>query len=183
MTYFTSDQHFGHRNLAEVFTVTDTSGAVRPARPFTTVDHMNQALLDRYRATVSPDDTVWWLGDVCFKPSQPLIAAIAALPGTRHLILGNHDRESSTLYHRLGFTKLRSSWRPWRGVLATHIPVHPSSLPRDGVNIHGHTHHVCYPGPYVNLCVEQTAWAPVSEAEVRRRAEAALHKQHTLGES
>ncbi|MCR4374221.1 MAG: hypothetical protein NUW22_05175 [Acidobacteria bacterium] len=171
--YFLSDTHLGHRNLVEVFTVTRPDGVVHPARPFATVDEHDQAILQRYRDVVTEADTVWWLGDVCFKPTNAMVQAIAALPGTKHLILGNHDRETTTLYHQMGFVKLRSSWRPWKGVLITHIPAHPNSVPKGGVNVHGHTHSTCYDGPYVNVCVEQTDYRPLSEPDLRRRIEQA----------
>lgn len=169
MIYCYSDPHFNHANIATVFTLPDGS----KARPFESVHHMNQTLLDAYRATVRPEDTVWWLGDVCFKPTVALIDAIAALPGTRYLILGNHDRESVGRYQRMGFTKMRSSWQT-EDMLFTHIPVHPASLSRRGrpwVNVHGHTHTVCYDGPYVNVCVEQTDYRPLAWPELVKRVE------------
>lgn len=166
--YFYSDPHLSHRNLVEKFTVMGPDGTERKARPFATVEAHDAFLLDTYHATITADDVVWWLGDICFKPTNSLIERIAALPGTRHLILGNHDRETTTLYHRMGFTKIRSSWRPWKGVLVTHIPVHERSLPHGGVNVHGHTHSVCYGHPYINVCVEQTGYAPISEAALRK---------------
>lgn len=165
MTYVYSDPHFGHHNMACVFTLEDGS----KARPFTDAAHMNQTLFDRYRALVQPEDTVWWLGDVVFKPNAALIEAIASLPGTRYLILGNHDRESTSLYARMGFTKLRSSWQH-EGMLFTHIPVHQAQLRvRRGaqmVNVHGHTHTHEVEGPYVNVCVEKTNFYPLSWPEV-----------------
>lgn len=158
MIYLYSDPHFGHRNLAEVFTLRDGT----PARPFDTVEQMNEVLFSRYCETVRPSDVVWWLGDVCFKPTQVLIERIAALPGTKHLIFGNHDRESVGRYQRMGFQKLRSSWRTERKLLLTHIPVHPSAVPYEGLNIHGHTHSTCHGLPYVNVSVEQTDYRPIT---------------------
>lgn len=171
LTHVYSDPHFNHHNMACVFTLDDGS----KARPFTDASHMNQTLLNRYRALVQPEDTVWWLGDVVFKPHAALIEAIASLPGTRYLILGNHDRESATLYARMGFTKLRSSWQT-EGMLFTHIPVHQGQLRvRRGaqmVNVHGHTHTNEVQGPYVNVCVEKTAYQPLAWPVLMQRVEA-----------
>ncbi len=160
--------------MASVFTVMDAQGRVHPARPFRDGDHMNQVLLERYRATVTPEDTVWWLGDVCFKPTQALLSAIASLPGKRYLILGNHDRERAERYAAMGFTKLRSSWTTER-MLFTHIPVHPSNLTaKVPVNVHGHTHMHLLDGPYVNVCVEHTEFAPLAWPVVVARAQQSL---------
>lgn len=169
MIYLYADPHFNHRNMAEVFTLSDGS----KARPFTSVEEMDQTLLSNYREAVGEEDVVWWLGDVCFKPHQQMIDLIASLPGRRHLILGNHDRENVGRYVRMGFEKIRSSWQTDH-LLITHIPVHPNSLSRRGtpmVNVHGHTHTACYDGPYVNVCVEQTQYRPIAWEEVLRLAQ------------
>lgn len=47
MTYFTSDQHFGHFNIIRL-----------SRRPFATVEEMDNALLSRWKAKVNDDDTV-----------------------------------------------------------------------------------------------------------------------------
>ena len=162
MIYFFSDPHFNHRAMAEMFTVTRTDGTTHKARPFTTVQEHDDVMFANYIEMVTGQDTVWWLGDVCFKPTEKLIERIAALPGTKHLIMGNHDRESVGRYRRMGFGKLRSSWTT-EGLLVTHIPVHPRSLSRKvAVNVHGHTHSTCYGYPYINVSVEQTGYSPIS---------------------
>ncbi len=169
MIFLYSDPHIGHKNMAEVFTLPNGE----KARPFTSVEEMDQTLLQNYRETVMPADVVWWLGDVSFKPNQGMIDLIASLPGRRHLIMGNHDRESVGRYVRMGFEKIRSSWQTDH-LLITHIPVHPNSLSRRGtpvINIHGHTHSVCYDGPYVNVCVEQTQYKPIAWAGVLHLAQ------------
>ena len=163
MIYFYSDPHFGHRNMAEVFQVNG-----RPARPFGTLEATDDAMEARYRACVTPDDTVWWLGDIAF--GKAALDRIAGFPGKRHLILGNHDRDSALAYRSAGFVKIRSSWTT-EGMLITHIPIHPSCLSEKvPVNVHGHTHHRTLGWPYVNVCVEQTDYAPIALSEVRRIA-------------
>ena len=49
-TWFTADLHFGHANII------DYSG-----RPFADATAMNQALIERWNASIHPDDTVWVL--------------------------------------------------------------------------------------------------------------------------
>lgn len=184
MIYIYSDPHFGHRRMAEEFTIKTPEGEEVKARPFATVQEMDQTLLQRYREVVSPDDVVWWLGDVCFKPTEALMDSIAALPGTRHLILGNHDRENMGRYVRMGFNKIRSSWQT-EGMLFTHIPVHPQGLgTRRGqqmINVHGHSHSNHYPGPYVNVCVEQTDYRPLPWEKVLHLVERKRKEQADAG--
>lgn len=79
-TFFTSDTHFGHRGVL---------GTGR--RHWATTDEMDAALIANWNAVVKPGDTVWHLGDFCWKPKG--IGRIRVqLHGTIHLILGNHDR-------------------------------------------------------------------------------------------
>ena len=50
MTYFTSDQHFGHLNIIRL-----------SHRPFATVDEMDDELLARWNAKVKDGDVVYVL--------------------------------------------------------------------------------------------------------------------------
>lgn len=79
--FFTSDTHFGHARIIEL------SG-----RPFADVAEMNDAIVERWNSVVSPDDTVYHLGDVALGPIMDSLANIARLNGRIVLIDGNHDR-------------------------------------------------------------------------------------------
>ena len=76
--WFTSDTHFGHKRVAEL----------RGWRP-ESVDGYNETLIQRWNATVMPEDTVWHLGDVGF--GRGLLQLVQRLNGTKHLVSGNHD--------------------------------------------------------------------------------------------
>jgi calcineurin-like phosphoesterase family protein len=58
-TWFTSDLHLGHWNIARYC-----------GRPFKDLDHMDAALIRNWNARVKNEDTVYHLGDFCFKNSQ-----------------------------------------------------------------------------------------------------------------
>ena len=53
MTYFTSDQHFGHFNIIRLC-----------QRPFGSLEEMDAVLLERWNAKVKPADVVYVLGDL-----------------------------------------------------------------------------------------------------------------------
>jgi calcineurin-like phosphoesterase family protein len=76
---FVGDAHLGHRLVAGL-------------RGFAAVeDHDHQILSNMAR--VARPDTIWWhTGDEAFDGWQGRIKAFAAIPGTHHLVLGNHDR-------------------------------------------------------------------------------------------
>lgn len=83
MDFFTSDPHFGHKNI------------MRPDycnRPWTTVEEMDEALIQRWNEVVGPDDHVFVLGDVSFHKPARTKEIIARLNGTKYLVKGNHDR-------------------------------------------------------------------------------------------
>lgn len=82
MRFFTSDLHLGHANVIGYC-----------QRPFADAAAMNEAILTRWRAAVSPSDEVWVLGDVVLGLDWlSHLATVAALPGRKVLLPGNHDR-------------------------------------------------------------------------------------------
>lgn len=127
-TWFTSDTHFGHKNILEY---------EKEARPFATVEEMNEQLIDNWNDTVRPKDIVFHLGDFAFGAVNVAIAD--RLNGNKRLIMGNHDCHSFDLYVR-HFQRLFGA-HYWKRCLLTHIPVHPENLgQRFLLNVHGHLH-------------------------------------------
>lgn len=83
MIYFTSDLHLGHKNIIEYCN-----------RPFDHVHIMDQVIFDRINETVGVNDTLYILGDFCFKGKSPAEYLSRIVCQDVHLILGNHDRRS-----------------------------------------------------------------------------------------
>lgn len=79
-TWFTSDPHYGHRNIIGF-----------SHRPFLNVDEMNAGLIRRWNHLVQPGDTVYVLGDFALGPSGT-IGIAGQLVGHKVLVAGNHDR-------------------------------------------------------------------------------------------
>lgn len=83
MNYFTSDTHFNHVNIMTF---------CRPE--FTDTDTMNWAIVKKWNSVVSPDDTVFHLGDFAFKTGQKKEETrnlAGHLNGSIRLYKGNHD--------------------------------------------------------------------------------------------
>jgi calcineurin-like phosphoesterase family protein len=79
--FFTSDTHFGHAAIIR-----------HQKRPFASIDAMDTALIMRWNACVRPADTVYHLGDFCYRSgTKTAVDYMARLSGTIHLIRGNHD--------------------------------------------------------------------------------------------
>ena len=77
-TFFTSDLHLGHANVAFL-------------RGFASPEAHDAEIVRRWNATVSPDATVWVLGDVAMKFDSGVRRTARSLNGAKHLIWGNHD--------------------------------------------------------------------------------------------
>ncbi len=86
-TYFTADTHFGHRSIITAC-----------GRPWTSIDAMDEALIQRWNETVRKTDEVWHLGDFAYRAGAERIREIfSRLNGRKHLVIGNHDHDNRTL--------------------------------------------------------------------------------------
>ncbi len=140
-TFFASDLHFGHTNAVEKFTREDGS----PLRGFSSVDEMDETIIDNWNKTVAPNDRVFLLGDVVINKKH--IDKARRLNGQITLILGNHDVLPLEVYAGIFHRVL--PLKEFDGCILTHIPVHLSQVGpgnRWKLNVHGHLHdrHVTY---------------------------------------
>jgi calcineurin-like phosphoesterase family protein len=175
--FLVSDTHFSHAGVCR-FTRND---GVTKLRPWTDPEEMDEFMVKAWNERVRPNDKVYHLGDVVInRKSLPIMNR---LNGDKVLIRGNHDifkDEDYTPY----FRSLRG-YHVMNGMILSHIPVHPESLGRFGVNIHGHLHanRVMLPGfngkitdivdvRYHCVCVEQTDFAPILFEDVIKRIQA-----------
>lgn len=78
--WFTADTHFGHE------------GIIRHCnRPFSTVEEMDEALIEKWNSVVTKRDTVYHLGDVGLGRDTHTLNCVSRLNGRKILIWGNHD--------------------------------------------------------------------------------------------
>ena len=77
--YFTSNQQFGRPSAIRDF-----------ARPFETVEEMNQSLINLWNSTVKLDDIVYVLGNFAWDPTTAE-DVIKKLNGTIIFVQGEHD--------------------------------------------------------------------------------------------
>lgn len=163
--FFTSDHHFDHANFLNF---KDDKG--NKIRPFATVEEMNETMIERWNSVIRPQDKVWHLGDVTFRPNQ--FARIASrLNGHKRLIGGNHDDLKN--YELTRWFEKVQIWRIFKdeGFICTHVPILAGQFRyKVQYNVHGHIHQNVIDDPqYVNICVEQTNYTPLSMEELRAR--------------
>lgn len=169
-----SDPHFGHQGVCRFM----RNDGVTKLRPWDTAEEMDEELVKRYNETVRPNDKIYFLGDVVI--NRKALSIMHRLNGDKVLIRGNHDIFRDDEY-RLYFRELRA-YHVMNGMILSHIPIHPESLGRFGVNIHGHLHanRVMmepvgkYGIPVIDaryhcVCVEQTDFRPILFEDVIKR--------------
>lgn len=157
--FVVSDTHFGHANIIRYCN-----------RPFSSVEEMNEKMIDNWNQLVTIHDHVYHLGDVYFGSETSNF--FHRLNGKKRLILGNHDNGKDQKLRNM-FQKI-SMWRmfPEFKVLLTHVPVHPMSLSEKApINIHGHIHEKdVFGNQYRNVSVEKINYTPISLEEIRDNA-------------
>lgn len=79
-TFFTADHHFGHENIIKFC-----------KRPFSSVEEMDNILIDNWNKVVNPEDTVYHLGDFTFADTDKFSKYASRLLGKIYIIPGNHD--------------------------------------------------------------------------------------------
>jgi len=131
--WWTSDTHFSHANIIKYSN-----------RPFKDVDEMNTTMIKNFNEVIKPEDTVFFLGDFCFKNSPGgkegeglNIKAdhyIKQLNGNWIFVKGNHDRNNSL---KTCIEKIYIKHGGYR-ICMVHSPQHAD--PTCELNLCGHVH-------------------------------------------
>lgn len=90
MIYFISDTHFGHNNIIK-----------HCDRPFSNVHIMDQVMFDNINEVVGRDDSLYILGDFCFRGKKPIDYRVRINCQDVHLIFGNHDKRTDFIVNEL----------------------------------------------------------------------------------
>ncbi len=85
--WFTADPHFNHANIIQLCDC-----------PFDCVEMMDGHIIELYQSIVRNDDDLWILGDFTAGRQDEAgrnrgAQLFAAIPGRKHLVIGNHDRD------------------------------------------------------------------------------------------
>lgn len=184
MRFFTSDTHFGHLRINEL-----------ADRPFSSVEEMNETMIERWNKVVSTKDTVYHLGDVALGKLAESLPLISRLNGYKILVPGNHDRifsgskgdyrerfwpVYSRVFSMIWPEQVRFLMRSGRVVILCHFPGQDYSNEHDSRYldlrpsteefpvIHGHTHsHEKVSGPRsFHVGVDAHDFTPVPEEEI-----------------
>lgn len=161
-TWVYSDPHFYHQNICKFTNYDGTK-----VRPWDDATTMTEEMIQFYNELVDDKDRVYILGDVAFS-NRNMHQAVERLNGRKVLVPGNHDPVKMRQYFGL-FDDVRG-YVVKKGFVMSHMPIHPQSLSRWKLNIHGHLHNNqvtkdenldSYPDSrYYCACVERTNFRP-----------------------
>ena len=171
-----SDTHFQHANIL-TFVDSNTGKMVRGDR-FSSVEEMDETMIENWNRVVKPGDIVYHLGDVFFGNKDTFRSLWARLNGSKRLVLGNHD--DAKFFIQNGLVAKVVVWREFHehGLLLSHIPLDPSGLYRKRhgdkstqrmlLNVHGHIHQNPSPTEHHRcVCVEHIDYTPVNIEDLR----------------
>ena len=160
-TWLYSDPHFGQQNILKF----DTYKGDKLRSLWDDIDKHDNDLITWYNELVDDNDRVYILGDIAMN-RKGLDKSLPFLKGRKVLIKGNHDQDKLSYYSKY-FDDIRGVVSK-QGFVLSHVPLHPDSLERWGLNIHGHLHSNVVrlsngevDNRYRCVCVEQTNWRPI----------------------
>lgn len=144
--YFTSDHHFGHKNIIKYCN-----------RPFSSVEEMDSIMIERWNQVVKPNDMVYHLGDFTLNNRDKAIEYFSKLNGKVYIVKNpsHHDKNwikfNSFSYTTITTTNVMSSVMyidpitTIRYGIKTIVMCHFPMLEWEGshhgsIHFHGHSH-------------------------------------------
>jgi calcineurin-like phosphoesterase family protein len=163
MDYFTSDWHIGHERLCLVYC----------NRPFATIRKHDKAIPKRAKEVLTPDDTLYMLGDLTLAGPDYLNLFIKLIqqniPASKKvLVLGNHDRMWWYHYIQMGFDAVHSElYLPEYDIYLTHDPKN-AIKDMSKIWLCGHVHqHWKHTSNTINVGVDVWDFKPVSIEQLK----------------
>ena len=134
MIFYTSDLHFGHKNVLGF-----------DKRPFNDIYEMDRVMIDLWNARVQKDDTVYILGDFCYHSEYTPDWYLSQLKGHKILIKGNHDKaivnDPKALSYFDAVEKMLHLKDGERHIFMCHFPIAEwNGYHRGTWHIYGHIH-------------------------------------------
>ena len=140
--FFTSDTHFGHQ-----------PEFLWKPRGFSSVEEMDEAIIENWNKVVKPNDIVYHLGDTMLNDNTAGIECFKRLNGQIFLIYGNHDTDArkNLLFTELS-GKMLGGWYAYvikhgkYSIYLSHYPTLTANydsgkhFSQNVINLHAHTH-------------------------------------------
>ena len=154
--FLISDLHINHKNILKYC-----------QRPFSSIEEMNNSLINNWNSIITNNDRVFMLGDFCLTGKDKIIEVGRTLHGRKTLLIGNHDSASLNTYYAAGF-EMVSKYPIFLNdtYILSHHPIPDCKYK----NIHGHIHDkpLLFPNPenYFNVSVENINYTPINLTKI-----------------
>jgi len=151
MIYITADNHFGHTNVIKYC-----------KRPFSSVEEMDEVMIERWNSKVKRNDTVYHLGDFTLFGSKRALEYFSKLNGQIYIITNwnHHDKnwigkivgrpegmyqntiyESKSLHHVRLIDTISYPLGLGKYIVMCHYPIEEWDRKHYGsIHLHGHSH-------------------------------------------
>lgn len=167
MIFFTSDWHLSHMNIIKYCN-----------RPFSSVEEMNETILEKFRDRVSKGDMVYFLGDFSFKnyDGKLINDFFESITNQRiqfHFIKGSHDKYLPKFVknHCSSISDLKNVIVNKQNITLCHYPMISFHCSHYGTwQLYGHHHRdlsEIATGKKMNVCIDLHNFYPVSFEEVK----------------
>lgn len=156
--FFTADTHFGHTNIIKYCN-----------RPFSSIEEMDEILIENWNKIVTKKDIIYHLGDVAFRNAEQYVKK---LNGQIHLITGNHDRKRLDRYRSISQIKVIRSVNP--KIVMCHHALRSWPFSHNGAwHLYGHSHGRLPENESLSFDIGVDCWEykPVSYEMVREKME------------
>lgn len=129
--WFTSDHHFNHKNIIKY-----------SSRPFSSLEEMNEKLIENWNKNIKGGDAVYHLGDFFFTHPKFITKIFERLNGKITLIKGNHDhiwlRKVDLKIVTIDYLEIKVDKKL---LVLMHFPIESWNKRHFGaIHLHGHTH-------------------------------------------
>jgi len=170
--WWTADLHLNHRKISTY-----------AKRPFSSIEEMNEVLINNWNNLVKPNDLVYCLGDIGFYKKftiQEVKNQLNQLNGEIILIQGNHDCDKVINSGRFKEVhKLLTIFvhdedvlsSMTRKVILCHYPLRSwESSHRGSFSFHGHSHGSLLPlGNSIDVGIDCFNYFPISYEQIKQR--------------
>jgi calcineurin-like phosphoesterase family protein len=166
--WFTSDHHFGHKNIITF-----------SQRPFQSVAEMNKALIHNWNSVVGEGDLVYHLGDMFWTSAEEAQEIRNRLKGRIRLIRGNHDSLADSMKSSFEWIKDLEEIKVedadalagQQRIVLCHCAMRVWNKPHhDAWHLYGHSHGSLADDPHslsFDVGVDCHRYTPISYAQVK----------------
>lgn len=185
--FLTSDCHFNHSRILEY---------EASSRPFETVKDMNEAIIRNWNSIVSPDDTVYVLGDFFMGLLTDIENILSRLIGKIILVRGNHDTKSRLEFYKTKGIEIKEiEYLSYKGKFFAlcHFPIGSEEFARmitenntEVIWCYGHVHHNApkgYSNGSFHVGMDTNGLTPIALEEIWRQSNWAEDSAHCLCDS